>query len=173
MDKKEKRGTAEENAGVVVQNAEHQWTGGEMCWRASPLATEECTGGWVGLWMGGIYHYWLVPPSLAQADIPPAIDINHDFSIIDPLSAMEGKNVLFISISVSPHSSFPHFGSVQWCIIIIRYHWFGIRGMPGKSLFVHGLIWMHDIHKGVNNTESAELTCWHFPHHFCGSQRGT
>lgn len=41
-------------------------------------------GGWVGTWMGGIYHYWLEPPSHAQSDIPLTIDINHDFSIIDP-----------------------------------------------------------------------------------------
>lgn len=33
----------------------------------------------------------LIPPSLAQADIPPAVDINHDFSIIDPLSATEER----------------------------------------------------------------------------------
>lgn len=52
--------------------------------------------------MEGIYHYWLVPSSLAQADIPPTVDINHDFSIIDPLSAMEGRNALLVSISAAP-----------------------------------------------------------------------
>lgn len=32
-------------------------------------------------------------PFLAQPDIPPTVDINHDFSIIDPLPAMEGKKM--------------------------------------------------------------------------------
>lgn len=32
----------------------------------------------------GIYHYWLIPPSFAQPDIPSAVDINHDFNIMDP-----------------------------------------------------------------------------------------
>lgn len=45
--------------------------------------------------LGGIYHYWLTPPSLAQPDIPPAVDINHDFSIIGLLSAMWGRMCSF------------------------------------------------------------------------------
>lgn len=49
----------------------------------------------------GIYHYWLIPPSLAQPDIPSAFDINHDFRIIDPLSAMEGKKVWLVLILVT------------------------------------------------------------------------
>lgn len=51
-------------------------------------------------------------PSLAQPDIPPTFDINHDSSIIDPLSAMEEKNVRlyrFQPLLDSPsHVSAPH-----------------------------------------------------------------
>lgn len=63
----------------------------EKCWKASPLVTEECTGGLGGHVNGGINHYWLVPPSLAQPDIPPTIDINHDFSIIDLFTPCRGR----------------------------------------------------------------------------------
>lgn len=48
-----------------------------------------------------IYHYWLIPPSLAQPDILSAVDINHDFNIMDPYSGTEGKNVWPVSILVS------------------------------------------------------------------------
>ena len=118
----------EQRSGGMERSAEelHLWPQ-----RSAPAAG----GGWVGTWMEGIYHYWLVPSSLAQADIPPTVDINHDFSIIDPLSAMEGRNALLVSISAIPRSSVPRFSSAQWCIIIIRHYWNGICGMPGKVCF--------------------------------------
>lgn len=91
--------------GLGGENAEEEQRSGGMERSAEELhlwPQRSALGGWVGTWMEGIYHYWLAPSSLAQADIPPTVDINHDFSIIDPLSAMEGRNALLVSISAAP-----------------------------------------------------------------------
>lgn len=119
-----------------------EWTGGRWRWGG---ADRHVKGGHLSL--------------LALTSIPcstwhpsHAIDINHDFSIIDPLSAMEGKNVLLILILVSSLSSFPHFDSAQWCIIIIKHYWFGIHGMPGKVCFTRLNLDAWDTKRADQNT---------------------
>lgn len=102
------------------------------------------TPGHGGVWLrvesrggneGSIYHYRLIPSSLAQPDIPPSFDINHDFSIIDPLCSTEGRTPAFLSIPVPPPCSIPLFCSLRWRLIIIKHYWFEACWMSGKACF--------------------------------------
>lgn len=92
-------------------------------------------GGWVGTWMGGIYHYWLIPPIPCSTWHPSYLWHKSWFLYNRSPFCRGGEECTVLSISASPRSSIPHFGSSHWCLIIIRYYWCGICGLPGKACF--------------------------------------
>lgn len=107
--------------------------------------------------MGAINHYWLIPLSLAQPDIPLSFDINHDFFIIDPLLAAQREEST-VDIDSSPSSSLrPTFGPLS--VMLYHYQTLLMWNLWDArcSSFSHDSTWMHEPQGGVNNAEAAQL----------------
>lgn len=119
--------------------------------------------------MGAINHYWLIPLSLAQPDIPLSFDINHDFFIIDPLLAAQREEST-VDIDSSPSSSLrPTFGPLS--ATLYHYQTLPMWNLWGArwSSFLHDSIWMHETQGGLNSAEAAPLHRYFAHRSYCMS----